>query len=62
MAGMDLLAARSVTVINMSLAGPPNTLLAKMVTSLTEDNLVLVAAAGNGGPRAQGDRGAGQAG
>jgi hypothetical protein len=37
-------------VINMSLAGPPNLLLEQAVEGALEQNIVIVAAAGNGGP------------
>lgn len=49
---IDLLAARGVQVINMSLTGPANPLLEKTVGKATETDIVLVAAAGNDGPRA----------
>ena len=50
---LGLLAERDVGVINLSLAGPANTLLHHMVERLADRNILLVAAAGNGGPRAQ---------
>lgn len=50
---MDLLAGRSVSVINLSLAGPPNAVLEEMTNRLHATDIVLVAAAGNGGPRAE---------
>ena len=50
---LGFLAAQEVGVINLSLAGPPNTVLEAVVTRLTtEADIVLVSAAGNGGPRA----------
>ncbi|MGC3939077.1 S8 family serine peptidase [Roseobacter sp. EG26] len=49
---MDQLAAADVGVINMSLAGPDNLLLGQMVARLSEDRILIVAAAGNAGPRA----------
>ncbi len=49
---MDRLADSGLRVINMSLAGPPNQLLAQMVEVLNRRGVVIVAAAGNGGPRA----------
>lgn len=49
---IDLLAGRGVAVINMSLTGPANLLLERTVERATERNVVLVAAAGNDGPRA----------
>jgi subtilisin family serine protease len=47
---MDKLANDGVRVINMSLAGPANTLLERMVEELNDRGVVIVAAAGNGGP------------
>ncbi|MBW4709200.1 S8 family serine peptidase [Roseobacter sp. YSTF-M11] len=49
---MDRLAAASVNVINMSLAGPHNSLLERMVMRLYSDQILIVSAAGNGGARA----------
>ncbi|HTV67541.1 MAG TPA: S8 family serine peptidase [Rhizobiaceae bacterium] len=49
---LDHLASRDVDVINLSLAGPENALLKDMVRQLSEKGIVLVAAAGNNGPRA----------
>ncbi|MEP3276568.1 MAG: S8 family serine peptidase [Stappiaceae bacterium] len=46
---MDYLAQKSVSVINMSLAGPENVLLKKMVERLSVKDVILVAAVGNGG-------------
>jgi minor extracellular protease Epr len=51
-AGMDFLADRGVRVINMSLAGPPNSVLEAATASLVERGVVIVAAVGNGGPKA----------
>ncbi|MEO0748837.1 MAG: S8 family serine peptidase [Pseudomonadota bacterium] len=51
--GIDLLAARDVKVINLSLAGPDNRLLLDAVNTLVNDvGIAIVAAAGNAGPRA----------
>ncbi|MEM8839632.1 MAG: S8 family serine peptidase, partial [Pseudomonadota bacterium] len=50
---LDLIAARNVSVINLSLSGPENTLLADMVERLATQNIILIAAAGNGGPRSK---------
>ena len=50
---MDLLAENRVSVINFSLAGPPNQLLEAMTRRLADTGIVLVAAAGNAGPRAE---------
>ena len=49
---LDLLSRRDVRVANMSLAGPPNILLERLVQQLSADGMVIVAAAGNGGPKA----------
>jgi subtilisin family serine protease len=51
-AGMDFLADRGVRVINMSLAGPPNSVLEAATAALVERGIIVVAAVGNGGPRA----------
>jgi minor extracellular protease Epr len=51
-AAMDFLAAKGVRIINMSLAGPPNTVLEETVARLVAQNILLVAAAGNVGPEA----------
>ena len=50
---IDLLAGRSVNVINMSLSGPDNALLARLVSTLGEKHVEIVAAAGNDGPSAK---------
>jgi hypothetical protein len=49
---LDLLSARGVRVTNMSLSGPANALLEQVVRRLSERGMVIVAAAGNGGPKA----------
>lgn len=49
---IDLLAGKGVLVINMSLTGPANLLLERTVEAAAQRDIVLVAAAGNGGPRA----------
>ena len=50
-AAMDLLAERGIDVLNLSLAGPPNSTLEIMVRDLVEvRDIVVVAAAGNAGP------------
>jgi subtilisin family serine protease len=49
---LDLLSERGVRVANMSLAGPPNVLLERLVRQLSSQGMVIVAAAGNGGPKA----------
>ena len=49
--GLDLLLAREVRVINLSLAGPENAVLSAALDAVVAaDRTVLVAAAGNGGP------------
>lgn len=50
---LDYLAAQDVQVINLSLAGPFNFAVAGQVTELDRQGIVLVAAAGNGGPSAK---------
>lgn len=50
--GLDWLVSEGVRVINLSLTGPENPLLAKAVAQLNRDNIVVVAAAGNEGPLA----------
>lgn len=47
---IDMLAARKVIVINMSLSGPDNSVLAKAVQAVAAKNIAMVAAAGNEGP------------
>uniref|UniRef100_UPI00177ADBD6 S8 family serine peptidase n=1 Tax=Mesorhizobium mediterraneum TaxID=43617 RepID=UPI00177ADBD6 len=49
---LDLLSGRGVQVTNMSLSGPANALLEQFVRKLSEHGMVIVAAAGNGGPKA----------
>lgn len=50
---IDLLIAREVHVINLSLSGPPNLLLEEVVKKAGERQILAVAAAGNDGPRAE---------
>jgi minor extracellular protease Epr len=50
---LDYLADRDVRVINLSLAGPANSALEQTIAALDAANVVLVAAAGNGGPKAE---------
>ena len=51
--GLDALAARGVRIVNLSLAGPANTLLESTLARLrAERGMIFVAAAGNGGPEA----------
>ncbi|MEM8959052.1 MAG: S8 family serine peptidase, partial [Pseudomonadota bacterium] len=50
--GLDLLAGTDVRVVGLSLAGPDNVLLAETVAQIVgSEQIVLVAAAGNAGPR-----------
>lgn len=49
---VDTLAARGVGVINMSFAGPTNEILRRVVEAARTRDIVLVASAGNAGPRA----------
>ena len=53
LAGLDWLLAQRVQVLNMSIGGPPNRLLAAAVFQMQKRSVVLVAAAGNGGPAAE---------
>lgn len=50
---LEVLASRNVDVINMSLAGPANAVLERLIRDVHARDIVLVAAAGNGGPRAK---------
>lgn len=50
---LDLLIERGVQVINLSLAGPPNLLLERAVRKVGERGIIMVAAAGNDGPKAE---------
>jgi subtilisin family serine protease len=49
---LDVLARRDVSVINMSFAGPENALLSAALDAVGRQDIALVAAAGNAGPRA----------
>jgi hypothetical protein len=49
---LEWLMARDVPVINMSLAGPHNALLDRLITDAVARGRTIVAAAGNGGPTA----------
>lgn len=51
-AAMDFLAARNIRVVNLSLAGPPNSVLEQTVAKLAARDMLLVAATGNVGPEA----------
>ncbi|WP_083347342.1 S8 family serine peptidase [Rhizobium sp. LCM 4573] len=50
---LDLLAGRGVSVINLSLTGPPNLLLEQAVRTAVGQGAILIAAAGNDGPNAK---------
>ncbi|WP_191965229.1 S8 family serine peptidase [Marinobacter halotolerans] len=50
--GLNWLASQPVSVINISLTGPDNRLLAAAVSALRDRNFLLVAAVGNQGPAA----------
>lgn len=50
---LDWLMSSDVDVINISLAGPPNRLLETALSRAAEKEVVILAAAGNGGPVAQ---------
>lgn len=50
--GLDWLANQPLSVINISLAGPDNRLLAAAVNSLRKKSILMVAAVGNQGPAA----------
>jgi len=50
---IDLLAARKVDVLNLSLSGPDNVVLRELIAQVTARNITLVAAAGNEGPNAR---------
>ncbi|MES2664691.1 MAG: S8 family serine peptidase [Pseudomonadota bacterium] len=53
MKALHLMASEGVRVVNMSLAGPENTVLDQAISRFTAtDGMVIVAAAGNGGPDA----------
>lgn len=49
--GLDELAKRRIAVVNLSLAGPPNAPLARMIDRLRATGVLVVSAAGNGGPQ-----------
>ncbi|GJM02466.1 MAG: hypothetical protein DHS20C08_09670 [Rhodomicrobium sp.] len=49
---LDWLVAQDVDVINMSFAGPENTLLSKALKAVMKSDVILVAAAGNNGAKA----------
>lgn len=49
---IDELAVRSVQVVNMSFAGPANAVLERTADNAQEAGMILIAAAGNNGPKA----------
>ncbi|MCC5855740.1 MAG: S8 family serine peptidase [Idiomarina sp.] len=52
LSALNWMAAEGVQVINMSLTGPDNRVLARAVNQLAEQEVLIIAAAGNGGPSA----------
>jgi len=50
---LDYLTRQQVDIVNLSLAGPPNDALARQIALMAGQDIVLVAAAGNGGPSAK---------
>ena len=50
---IDLVSQRDVSIINMSLSGPPNAVLEQTMANLEKGNIIVVAAAGNMGPKAE---------
>jgi subtilisin family serine protease len=52
-AALDWMAAQNAGVVNMSLAGPPNAVLARMIDHLAARGVLVVAAVGNDGPAAR---------
>jgi hypothetical protein len=52
MRGLSWLAGNKVTLVNMSFAGPHNAALDAVVHASLKSNVIIVAAAGNGGPTA----------
>jgi subtilisin family serine protease len=52
-AALDWMAAQYAGVVNMSLAGPPNAVLARMIDHLAARGVLVVAAVGNDGPAAR---------
>lgn len=49
---LDWLAAQKIRVINLSLGGPGDAIMARIFEKLVRSPIVIVAAAGNGGPKA----------
>ncbi|MFK0387115.1 S8 family serine peptidase [Agrobacterium sp. NPDC090273] len=50
---LDMLAARNIRIVNLSLSGPPNMLLEQAVRAIIDKDTILIAAAGNEGPNAK---------
>ena len=50
---LDYLESRNVSIINMSLAGPANVVLEETIKRVSAADIMLVAAAGNDGPKAK---------
>lgn len=46
--GLDWMVSRNVEVVNMSLSGPPNSVLAQIIEIVSAKGLIMVAATGNG--------------
>jgi hypothetical protein len=53
LAAIDALLARNVRIINLSFAGPPNALLERGIKTAHARGVLIVAAAGNDGPRSE---------
>ena len=51
--GLNWLKRNNVKLVNMSLSGPANDILADAIEKLTEQGIIFIAAAGNGGPDAE---------
>lgn len=52
-AALDWMSSQGVTVVNMSLAGPPNQVLGAFIDTLSKRGMIIVAAVGNDGPSAR---------
>ncbi|WBU62108.1 S8 family serine peptidase [Paracoccus albus] len=50
---LDYLVAEQVDIVNMSLSGPANEALADQIRHMAAQDMVMVAAAGNGGPKSK---------
>ena len=49
--GLDWAAGRNARIVNMSFAGPPDSMLSEMLVKAYQRGMVLIAAVGNAGPR-----------